>query len=292
MNSIKLKQIIREEIQNVLKEAVRTTGKYYYIYFKGKNAVQGDPMSSKKAILKLGMEPADVKNVGPVYQLKLSGYTVYVITSLANKKDVWCVVTPGNAAFANDDEFSYELCMKAISSAMAGKGKQMTFDEYLKSGVSESATIVKEASSVPLKNLDFNKFEQILKLVTTPLTTAVLDTEEYEDYEGETISGFKKFKDIQYLAKFLMDFSKFYKTGNNADFRKALDLLSDNTDTLFAICDNDDSAEMLKNKKLAKSLTDVNEALSSFGYSVYEIEPDAVAKDYNKLADAVARLKM
>ena len=49
---------------------------------------------------------------------------------------------------------------------------------------------------------------------------------------------------------------------------------------------------MLKNKKLAKSLTDVNEALSSFGYSVYEIEPDAVAADYNKLADAVARLKM
>ena len=155
----------------------------------------------------------------------------------------------------------------------------------------EVQNVLKEASSKPLKNLDFNKFEQILKLVTTPLTTAVLD-DESEGYEGETISGFKKFKDIQYLAKFLMDFSKFYKTGDNADFRKALDLLSDNTDTLFAICDDDDSAEMLKNKKLAKSLTDVNEALSSFGYSVYEIEPDAVAKDYNKLADAVARLKM
>ena len=103
----------------------------------------------------------------------------------------------------------------------------------------EVQNVLKEASSKPLKNLDFNKFEQILKLVTTPLTTAVLD-DESEGYEGETISGFKKFKDIQYLAKFLMDFSKFYKTGDNADFRKALDLLSDNTDTLFAICDDDD----------------------------------------------------
>lgn len=156
----------------------------------------------------------------------------------------------------------------------------------------EIQNVLKEASSKPLKNLDFNKFEQILKLVTTPLTTAVLDNDEYEGYEGETISGFKKFKQIEYLAKFLTDFSKFYKTGTNADFRKVLDLLEDNTDTLFAICNDDDSAEMLANKKLAKSLTDVNEALSSFGYSVYEIEPNQVAADYNKLADAVARLKM
>jgi hypothetical protein len=120
----------------------------------------------------------------------------------------------------------------------------------------------------------------------------VLDNDEYEGYEGETISGFKKFKGIEYLAKFLMDFSKFYKTGDNADFKKVLDLLSDNTDTLFAICDNDDSAEMLKDKKLAKALTDVNEALSSFGYSVYEIDPALVANHYNKLADAVKKFKV
>ena len=152
----------------------------------------------------------------------------------------------------------------------------------------EIQNVLKEASSKPLKNLDFNKFEQILKLVTTPLTTAVLDNDEYEGYEGETISGFKKFKDIQYLAKFLMDFSKFYKTNRE----KAVDLLSDNTDTRFAICDEDESAEMLKNKKLAKSLTDINDILLSFEYSVYEMEVDDLAVDYNKLADAVARLKM
>jgi len=155
----------------------------------------------------------------------------------------------------------------------------------------EVSNVLKEARQLPLKDLDFAKFDQILKLVSTPLTAAVLD-DDYEDYEGETISGFKKFKGIEYLAKFLMDFSKFYKTGTNADFKKVLDLLSDNTDTLFAICSDDDSAEMLKDKKLAKALTDVNEALSSFGYSVYEIEPDLVAKDYNKLADVVKKFKV
>lgn len=155
----------------------------------------------------------------------------------------------------------------------------------------EVSNVLKEASSTPLKDLDFNKFDQILKLVTTPLTASVLD-DDYEDYEGETISGFKKFKGIEYLAKFLLDFSKFYKTGDNADFKKVLDLLSDNTDTLFAICSDDDSAEMLKDKKLAKALTDVNEALSSFGYSVYEIDPAFVAKHYNKLADVVKKFKV
>jgi hypothetical protein len=156
----------------------------------------------------------------------------------------------------------------------------------------EVQNVLKEARQMPLKDLDFAKFDQILKLVTTPLTTAVLDNDEYEGYEGETISGFKKFKGIQYLAKFLMDFSKFYKTGDNADFKKVLDLLSDNTDTLFAICNDDESAEMLKDKKLAKALTDVNEALSSFGYSVYDIDPALVANHYNKLADAVKKFKV
>lgn len=156
----------------------------------------------------------------------------------------------------------------------------------------EVSNVLKEASSTPLKDLDFAKFDQILKLVTTPLTTAVLDNDEYEGYEGETISGYKKFREIEYIAKFLMDFSKFYKTGTNADFKKALDLLSDNTDTLFAICDNDDSAEMLKDKKLAQALTDVNEALSSLGYSIYEIDPALVARYYNKLADAVKKFKV
>ena len=170
------------------------------------------------------------------------------------------------------------------------KLKQIIREEI--QNVLKEASVVKEAKSVPLKNLDFNKFEQILKLVTTPLTTAVLDNDEYEGYEGETISGFKKFKQIEYLAKFLKKFSDLYKTGNNADYQKVLDLLDDNTDTRFAICDEDESAEMLKNKKLAKSLTDVNEALSSFEYSVYEIEPEYVAKDYNKLADAVAKFKV
>jgi len=145
---------------------------------------------------------------------------------------------------------------------------------------------LKEApKSSTLKDLDFNKFDQILQLVTTPLTTATLDLDEYEGYEGSTISGYKKVKEIEYIAKFLKKFSELYK----ANSPKAMDLLDKESDTIFTICDDDDSAEMLKDKKLAKALTDVNEALSSLMYSVPEMELDYVAKDYNKLADVVAK---
>jgi hypothetical protein len=150
-------------------------------------------------------------------------------------------------------------------------------------------SFVNEAKSgVKLKDLDFNKLDQILKLVTTPLTTAMLDTEEYEDYEGSTISGYKKIKDVEYIAKFLKKFSELYTT----DYKKAIELLFKNSDSSFSIGDDDDSAEMLKDKKLAKQLTDVNDALISFSFSIPEMEPDYVAKDYNKLADAVSKVKM
>jgi hypothetical protein len=129
MNKQEFKQLIREEIRKILREGL--TGKYFYIYFNGKDAVQGDPMSTKKEILDIGMEDSDVKNVGPVYEVKLGTYTIYVITSNINKKDIWCVATPGDKAFA-DDEYSYNLCMKAIAAAKSGKGRQMTFAEYLK----------------------------------------------------------------------------------------------------------------------------------------------------------------
>jgi hypothetical protein len=151
----------------------------------------------------------------------------------------------------------------------------------------EVSNVLKEARRMPLKDLDFAKFDQILKLVTTPLTAAVLD-DDYEDYEGETISGFKKFKGIEYIAKFLKKFSELYKTNSS----KAMDLLDKESDTIFTICDDDDSAEMFKDKKLAKALTDVNEALSSLMYSVSEIDLDYVAKDYNKLADVVKKFKV
>jgi hypothetical protein len=129
MNKQEFKQLIREEIRKVLREGL--TDKYFYIYFNGKDAVQGDPMSTKKEILDIGMEGSDVKNVGPVYEVKLGTYTIYVITSNTNKKDIWCVATPGDKAFA-DDEYSYKLCMKAIAAAKSGKGRQITFAEYLK----------------------------------------------------------------------------------------------------------------------------------------------------------------
>jgi len=151
----------------------------------------------------------------------------------------------------------------------------------------EVSNVLKEARQLPLKDLDFAKFDQILKLVTTPLTASVLD-DDYEDYEGETISGYKKVREIEYVAKFLKKFSELYKTNSP----KILDLLSKESDTIFTICSDDDSAEMFKDKKLAKALTDVNEALSDLMYSVPEIDDDYVAKDYNKLADAVKKFKV
>jgi hypothetical protein len=130
MKAQEFRKLIREEVSKALREGL--VGKYYYIYFNGKDAVQGDAMRTKKDILDLGMESSDAQDVGPVYEVKLGTYTIYVITSKTNKKDVWCVATPGDKAFAMDNDFSYKLCMKAISDARAGKGRQMTFADYLK----------------------------------------------------------------------------------------------------------------------------------------------------------------
>ncbi len=131
MIKLELQKIIKEEVQKALKEGpYDITGKYYYIYFNGKDAVQGDPIDTKKELLKVGMEPSDIKNVGPVYLVKVDNYLVYVITSLKSKKDIWCVATPGDAKFAENNEYSYKVCMKAIKGI--NTGKQITFKDYLK----------------------------------------------------------------------------------------------------------------------------------------------------------------
>ncbi len=131
MIKAELQKLIREEVQKALKEGpYDITGKYYYIYFNGKDAVQGDSMDTKKELLKVGMEPNDVKNVGPVYIVKVDSYLVYVITSAIDKKSIWCVATPGDAKFAENDEYSYKVCMRAIKGISTGK--QITFKDYLK----------------------------------------------------------------------------------------------------------------------------------------------------------------
>ena len=111
----------------------------------------------------------------------------------------------------------------------------MKASEFKKLIREEVSSVLKEAKPA-LKDLDFNKFDQILKLVTTPLTASVLD-DDYEDYEGETISGYKKVREIEYVAKFLKKFSELYKTNSP----KILDLLSKESDTIFTICSDDDS---------------------------------------------------
>lgn len=132
MKITEFRKLIREEVRKVMKEGpYNLTGKYFYIYFNGKDAVQGESMNNKKDLLKLGMEPDDVKNVGPVYTVKVDSYLVNVITSATDKKSIWCVVTPGDAKFAKDDEYSYNVCMKAINKAKSGNGTEMTFKDFL-----------------------------------------------------------------------------------------------------------------------------------------------------------------
>jgi len=151
----------------------------------------------------------------------------------------------------------------------------------------EVSNVLKEASSKPLKTLDFAKFDKILKLVSTPLTAAILD-DESEDYEGDTISGFKSFSKIKYISNFLNEFSKLYNTNRS----KAMDLLDKNTDTMFTISDDDDGPEVLRDKNLAKQLIELNNKLSDLMYAVEEFELDYAAKIYNEIADIVKKFKV
>ncbi len=144
MKVSEFRKLIREEVRRVLKEAASSPDKAYYMYLNGRNAVQGDPMSSTKEILEVGMEPSDVKNVGPVYMSKVTTnvgtYTTYLITSATNKKDNWFVVTPFDQKLADFDDENpesksalYGMWLNAV--ANKSKAKQITFKDYLRATI-------------------------------------------------------------------------------------------------------------------------------------------------------------
>jgi len=59
ITTTQLRQIIREEIQKItLNEA-----KAFYTFFSGRQAIQGDSLSSVKNVTKDGMDPEDVQNI-------------------------------------------------------------------------------------------------------------------------------------------------------------------------------------------------------------------------------------
>ncbi len=138
-----------------------------------------------------------------------------------------------------------------------------------------------------LKPLDFTKFEKLLKLAVTPLPEKMVED---EDYEGDTLSGSEKLSYIGYNMTLLKKFSELYTAGNT---QGVLDFLSKKANVQFGFLVEDDYAsEILKDKKLGKIIDDINDKLESLSYSFYEIEPDYVARGYNELADAIAKLPL
>jgi len=307
MNSKQLKQIIREEVQRVLKEGTESAAPFYYMQFNGtvqpmgptkedptgadrSNRVSRGPLNKPTDVLSVRRFPKNSWKEMDIYKMMINKKPGYVLIS-ADRRNRWAIIPVDakfNASVTSGNEnyrYSYMIAFDAVTSAKE-KGEKITPEEFL-GKVSESTSLVKEASSKPLKDLDFAKFDKILKLVSTPLTAAILD-DESEDYEGDTISGFKSFSKIKYISKFLNDFSKLYST----NFNKTLDLLDKNTDTMFTISDDDDGAEVLRDKNLAKQLIELNDKLSDLMYAVYDIEPDDVAKIYNEIADIVKKFKV
>ena len=123
ITTTQLRQIIREEIQRM----TLTEAKAFYTFFSGRQAVQGDSLSSVKNVAKDGMDPEDVQNIGACYETKVGKYTVYVITHAKKPKDKWCVITPYDKEL-EDNEISDPICRKA----MATSGKKISFQDILK----------------------------------------------------------------------------------------------------------------------------------------------------------------
>jgi hypothetical protein len=129
MNKIAGTQMTKEQEIKLIRERLEQLNEAsaYYTYLVGSEAIQGDPMNSVKDITKDGMDPDDIENVGDCYVSKVGNYTVYVITSAKSKRDKWVIITPYDRKL-NNNEFSYDISMKAIKSP----GKKISFEDLLK----------------------------------------------------------------------------------------------------------------------------------------------------------------
>jgi hypothetical protein len=134
MKISEFRKLIREEVRKVIKEDQDFTDNYWYVYLYDKGTIDWGPMKNKKDVIKLGMRRSDIdiKNIGPVYEVRVDHYTAFVITNRIDKKEKWVVVSPGDDAFAKDDDYHYKVCKKAMMDAQSGKGTQMTFEDFLK----------------------------------------------------------------------------------------------------------------------------------------------------------------
>jgi hypothetical protein len=147
---------------------------------------------------------------------------------------------------------------------------------------------LKEApKSSTLKPLDFIKFEKLLKLAVTPLPEKMVED---KDYEGDTLSGVKKLKSIEYNMTLLKKFSELYTAG---DTQGVLDFLSKNANVQFGfLVDDEYASEILKNKKLGEIINNIEDKLQYLSYPFYEIDPDDTVRGYNELAGAIDKLSL
>jgi hypothetical protein len=110
---------------------MKTKYNSYYVFFSGKNAIQGSALKRIAEITEEGMEPEDINSVGPVSVTNVKNYTVYVVPSTKKKSDKWCVISPFNEKMDDDcRDKIYDLCMKAIDKAKKST-KQITFSELI-----------------------------------------------------------------------------------------------------------------------------------------------------------------
>ncbi len=113
---------------------------------------------------------------------------------------------------------------------------------------------------------------------------------EDKDYEGDTLSGVKKLKSIEYNMTLLKKFSELYTAG---DTQGVLDFLSKNANVQFGfLVDDEYASEILKNKKLGKIIDNIEDKLQYLSYPFYEIDPDDTVRGYNELAGAIDKLSL
>jgi hypothetical protein len=151
MNSKQLKQIIREEIQNVLKEA-EGASKWYYMLFNGtvqpmgpsatdptggdrSNRVSRGPLNTPADVLKVRRFPKNSWKEMDIYKFMINKKPGYVLIS-ADNRSKWAII-PVDAKFnasvtsGNEDyRYSYKIAFDAVTSAK-GQGEKITPEEFL-----------------------------------------------------------------------------------------------------------------------------------------------------------------
>lgn len=152
MNSKQLKQIIREEIRNVLKEA-GDASKYHYMLFNGtvqpmgpsatdptgedrSNRVSRGPLNTPADVLKVRRFPKNSWKEMDIYKFMINTKPGYVLIS-ADNRSKWAII-PNNAKFnasvtsgnKENYHYSYKIAFDAVTSARE-KGEQITPEEFL-----------------------------------------------------------------------------------------------------------------------------------------------------------------